>query len=138
MGDNDETKRADFEHEVQVLSSLRCLNHPNIIRLITAYAKGDEYNFLLPVADGDLSALLLSSNSGTLFSTRDDILASLWGLSSAIEAVHMFFADEYNKLAATMISSPKIFFVWVVNLFFPTLAFLGYGQKKKALGPCLR
>jgi serine/threonine protein kinase len=96
MGDNDETKRADFEHEVQVLSSLRCLNHPNIIRLITAYTKGDEYNFLLPVADGDLSALLLSSNSGTLFSTGDDILASLWGLSSAIEAVHTFFADEYN------------------------------------------
>jgi len=96
MGDNDEAKRADFEHEVQILSSLRCLNHPNIIRLITAYAKGDEYNFLLPVADGDLSALLLSPNCEPLFSTGDDILGSLWGLSSAIEAVHMFFADEYN------------------------------------------
>lgn len=96
MDDKDERRREEFEHEVQILSSLRCLNHPNIIRLVTAFAKGDEYNFLLPVADGDLAGLLQSPISGPFSSMNDDTLALLWGLSSALEAVHTFFADEFN------------------------------------------
>jgi serine/threonine protein kinase len=96
MENDKSSNREDFEREVEILSSLRCLNHPNIIRLITAYTIGDSYNFLFPVANCDLSALLLSSNTGPWFSTSDDIIASLWGLSSAIEKVHNFFASEYN------------------------------------------
>ncbi|KUJ11657.1 kinase-like protein [Mollisia scopiformis] len=40
--------------------------------------------------------LLLSPNTGTCFSASDDVLASLWRLSSAIEAVHNFLPDEYK------------------------------------------
>lgn len=72
------------------------MRHPNIIKLITAYTKGDTYNFLLPVANGDLKDLLLSKYRHPDFPTDDDILASLWGLSSAIEAVHEYFADEFQ------------------------------------------
>lgn len=96
MGDNEEKKRRDFDNEVQVLSFLRCLDHPNIIRLITAFTRGEEYNFLLPVANGDLERLLSSPDTEPYFPTIDAILNSLWGLSSAIEAVHDFFAEEHK------------------------------------------
>lgn len=90
------TLERDFGDELHILSSLRCLRHPNIIKLITAYTKGQTYNFLLPVANGDLKDLLFSQYRHPDFQTDDDILASLWGLSSAIEAVHEYFADEFE------------------------------------------
>jgi len=81
---------------LHILSSLRCLRHPNIIKLITAYTKGQTYNFLLPVANGDLKDLLLSKYHHPDFQAEDDILDSLWGLSAAIEAVHEYFAEEFQ------------------------------------------
>jgi serine/threonine protein kinase len=90
------TLENDFDEELHILSSLRCLKHPNIIKLITAYTKGQSYNFLLPVADGDLADFLFSKYQPPYFQSGDEILASLWGLSSAVEAVHEYFADDFN------------------------------------------
>lgn len=90
------TIEKDYAHELHLLSSLRCLKHPNIVKLITAYTKGPTYNFLLPVADSDLKSLLLSNSRLPGFQTDDQIFNSLWGLSSALEAVHEYFENEFN------------------------------------------
>jgi len=86
----------DFADELHILSSLRCLKHPNIIKLITAYTKGESYNFLLPTADGDFRELLRGTRQFPYFKSTDDLLSTLWGLSSAIEAVHEYFADDFG------------------------------------------
>jgi hypothetical protein len=86
-----------FHDELEILSSLRCLKHPNIINLITAYTKGTTHNFILPVADGDLQDLLFPKNR--IPDTKiniNEILRSLWGLSSAIEAIHEYSAEEFQ------------------------------------------
>lgn len=85
-----------FNREVHILSSLRYLKHPNIINLITAFEKGRTCNFLFPLASGDLENLLGSSSGLTGFQTQDEIVASLWGLSSALEKVHEFCVKELN------------------------------------------
>ena len=90
--------RQDFEHELHILSSLRCLQHPNIIRLITGFTLNNTYNFLLPKAEGDLKDILKSSCPPREFATLASILTSLWGLSSALESVHnFFFEDEHVR-----------------------------------------
>jgi serine/threonine protein kinase len=66
------------------------------VKLITAYIQGETYNFLLPVADCDLAELLKSRYLSSGFQTHDDVFASLWGLSSAIDTVHDYFAEEFN------------------------------------------
>ena len=85
-----------FTNEVSILSALRCLQHPNIITLVTTFSKGDTQNFLFQRADGDLKALLSSSHFALGLRTETDFLGSLWGLSSALEAVHHYFYPKYN------------------------------------------
>lgn len=86
----------DFNREVHILSSLRYLKDPNIINLITAYQKGQTHNFLFPFAGCDLTDLLGSSSGLTGFRTQIEIVASLWGLSSALEKMHKFYVKELN------------------------------------------
>lgn len=96
MGD-ETTMQKDFYDELDILSSLRCLKHPNIINLITAYSKGTTYNFIFPVAEGDLQDLLYPKSSIPDFKIDvNNMLRSLWGLSSAIEAVHEYSAEEFQ------------------------------------------
>ena len=90
------TLAEDLDHEVHILSSLRYLKHPNIINLVASYTKGETYNFLFPVASGDLKDLLWSGASLPGFQTNDEIISSLWGLSSALEAMHDFNLREFN------------------------------------------
>lgn len=85
---DEETLVRAFHDEVSILFALRCLQHPNIIRLITAFSKGTTYSFLFPVADGDLGELLRTDRRLPGFQTEADIYGSLWGLSSALDAVH--------------------------------------------------
>ncbi|KAL8856041.1 MAG: hypothetical protein Q9178_007350 [Gyalolechia marmorata] len=86
----------EFEHEVSILSALRCLQHPNIIPLVTAFSKGTIYSFLFPVADGDLQKLLKNNYRLPGFQTDIEIFCSLWGLSSALDAVHNYFFSQLN------------------------------------------
>ena len=94
---NDEgTLVKEFNHEVSILSALRCLRHPNIIPLITAFSKGKIHSFLFPVADGDLRKFLNTSYRLPGFQTETEIFGSLWGLSSALDAVHNYFFSQFN------------------------------------------
>lgn len=86
----------EFEHEVSILSALRCLQHPNIIPLVTAFSKGATHSFLFPVADGDLRKLLDTNYRVPGFQTEIEIFGSLWGLSSALDAVHNYFFFQLN------------------------------------------
>lgn len=86
----------DYDNERHVLSSLRCLKHPSIVRLVTAYSKGDTYNFLFPVADGDLKKLLSLEQRPSLLGSDQAIFDALWSLSSAVESIHSYFSRDFN------------------------------------------
>ncbi|KAL8697043.1 MAG: hypothetical protein Q9224_002498 [Gallowayella concinna] len=90
------TLEETFRHEHYILSCLRCLKHPNIINLITAYTKGETFNLLFPAADGDLHQILAGSDRPPGLKDDSDIVGALWGLSSAIEALHGFFAKDFG------------------------------------------
>lgn len=94
--DDKGTLAEEFDHEVSILSALRCLQHPNIISLITAFSKGTVHSFLFPAADGDLKKLLDTNHRLQGFRTETDIFRSLWGLSSALDAVHNYFFPQLN------------------------------------------
>ncbi|KAL8676144.1 MAG: hypothetical protein Q9186_007308 [Xanthomendoza sp. 1 TL-2023] len=90
------TLEETFRHEHYILSCLRCLKHPNIINLITAYTKGETFNLLFPAADGDLHQILAGSDRPPGLKDDSDIVGALWGLSSAIEALHGVFAKDFG------------------------------------------
>ena len=94
--DNEGTLANEFDEEVSILSALRCLQHPNIITLITAFSKGTTHNFLFPVADRDLNKLLETDYRLPGFQTVTEIVGSLWGLSSALDAVHYYFFPKFG------------------------------------------
>ena len=93
---DESTLQEDYDNERHVLSSLRCLNHPCIVRLVTAYSKGPKYSFLFPVAGGDLKSFLSSETLPSPFQSNHDVFEALWGLSSALEAVHNYFVSDVN------------------------------------------
>lgn len=86
----------DFQKEEHILSLLRCLEHPNIIQLLTAYTIDRTHNFLFPLADGDLRKFLDQENRLPGFETDNDVFQALYELASAIEAVHEYFSDTFN------------------------------------------
>ena len=86
----------DYNNERHILSSLRCLKHPSIIRLVAAFSKGDTYNLLFPVADGDLKHLLSLEQRPVLLGSDQAIFDALWSLSSAVESIHLYFAKDFN------------------------------------------
>ena len=94
--DDEGTLAEEFDHEVKILSALRCLQHPNIISLITAFSKDTIHSFLFSAADGDLKKLLNTNYRLPGFRTETEIFGSLWGLSSALDAVHNYFFSQLN------------------------------------------
>ena len=86
----------NFKKEEHILSLLRCLKHPNIIQLLTAYTIQQTHNFLFPLADGDLKHLLYQEHRPPGFQTENEIFQALYELASAIEAVHDYFSDTFE------------------------------------------
>lgn len=86
----------DFQKEEHILSLLRCLEHPNIIQLLTAYTIHQTHNFLFPLADGDLKQFFHQQHRLPGFQTDNDVFQALYELASAIEAVHDYFSDTFN------------------------------------------
>lgn len=86
----------DFQKEEQILSLLRCLEHPNIIQLLTAYTIHQTHNFLFPLADGDLRHFFRQQHRPPGFQTDNEVFQALYGLASGIEAVHDYFSDTFN------------------------------------------
>ena len=85
----------DPKQEAKILSMLRCLRHPNILRLHTSYTHKGRYNLLFPVAEGDL-ANFLASERPPHFKCDYQILWGLYNLSSAIEKVHNYESTEHD------------------------------------------
>ena len=86
----------DFQKEEHILSLLRCLEHPNIIQLLTAYSIQQTHNLLFPLADGDLKDFFGQQQRIPGFQSDNDIFQALYELASAIETVHDYFSDTFN------------------------------------------
>ena len=86
----------DFRKEEHILSSLRCLEHPNIIQLLTAYTIHQTHYLLFPQADGDLKNFMRQEHRLPGFQTDNEVFQALYELASAIEAVHDYFSDKFN------------------------------------------
>ena len=85
-----------YRAELEILSFLRLLYHPNIIELVGCYTYRDTQNFVFPMAaGGDLSNFLKSERPSS-FSENSTFLVALSGLSSALSKVHNFVADEFE------------------------------------------
>ncbi|MCJ1251373.1 hypothetical protein MMC30_008606 [Trapelia coarctata] len=86
----------DFETEVQNLSFLNLLKHPNLVRLLSCYHHEQNIHLLFPKAgEGDLGDLLTSERP-PLFARNESFLVALTGLASAIHSVHKFTAGEFD------------------------------------------
>lgn len=75
--DDEGTLAKEFDHEINILSALRCLQHPNIMPLIIAFSKGTIHSFLFPAVDGDLKKLLDANYRLSGFRTEIEIFSSL-------------------------------------------------------------
>ena len=75
---------------------LRCLDHPNIVKLLTAYTIDQTHNFLFPLADGDLKSLFRQNSRPLGMETDNNVFQALHELASAIEAVHNYFSERFS------------------------------------------
>lgn len=74
---------------------LRCLKHPNIVKLHTSYTHKGIHNLLFPIAEGNLADFLQNERSPQ-FNHDHQIFQALHGLSSAIEKVHNYESTEHD------------------------------------------
>ena len=88
--------RPEFQKEQHILSLLRCLRHPNIIQLLTAYTINQTHNFIFPLANGDLKSFFRQENRLPGFENDNDVFQALYELASAVEAVHEYFSETFN------------------------------------------
>ena len=87
---------SDYQREQHILSMLRCLSHPNIVNLLTAYTINQTHNFLFPLADGDLKGLFRQNSRPLGLETENSFFQALHELASAIEAVHHYFSEKFS------------------------------------------
>lgn len=87
---------SDYQREQHILSMLRCLNHPNIVKLLTAYTINQAHNFLFPLADGDLKWLFRQESRPLGMETDNNIWHALHELASAIQSVHDYFSEKFS------------------------------------------
>ncbi|KAG8666895.1 hypothetical protein FPOAC2_12033 [Fusarium poae] len=82
----------DAFHEQHMLSLLRHLQHPNIIKFYAAFSLKSVPQLILEVADCDLTHLLSHPRPNSF--EESIIFTELYGLSSAIHELHNYFSDE--------------------------------------------
>jgi serine/threonine protein kinase len=82
----------DHLQELENLSILNHLRHPNIVELLASYTHMSKHSLLFHRAEhGTLATLLRTKRDASPFPTDATILVGLAGLSSAVEQVHNFF-----------------------------------------------
>ena len=86
----------DFIREVDVLSFLNCLKHPNIVELLGSYTFKSHHYLLFPPAAGDLSQLLSGEEVPNPLKSEYKTLLALSGLASAIEKLHNYELDALH------------------------------------------
>ena len=70
------------------------LKHPNIVELLGAYTYQGKSNLLFPLARGGDLADLLNSDRPPALQADENILFGLWGLCSALDAVHQLSSEN--------------------------------------------
>lgn len=89
----------DHEAELENLSILNHLKHPNIVEVLTSYTRKDRHNLIFPLAEGGtLDDLLSTERNLTPFISNESFLVGLVGLSSALDHVHNFITKCNIKL----------------------------------------
>ena len=82
----------DHRKELENLSTLNHLKHPNIVELLASYTHQNKHSLLFPRAEhGTLAALFQTSRLATNFLLGSTFLDALVGIASAVEHVHDFF-----------------------------------------------
>ena len=84
----------EFQDEATILRLLNTLNKKHIIQLYLSYKHQGSYNFLFPLADGDLEILLTKGPHAGRFGSDTSILKALWGLGVAIASLHDFYSEK--------------------------------------------
>lgn len=89
-----ERAATEARHEERILSLLRSLKHPNIIKLLVSYTYRQGHYLLFPPAEMTLAEAL----GGDRLSEFEDcnLYRAICGLSSGIQHVHLFFSKEYD------------------------------------------
>jgi serine/threonine protein kinase len=95
---------AEFAHQKELnnLTTLSCLKHPNVVELLSSYTCGSKdtgfkHNLLFPLAEkGNLEELLAKPRENSDFSSQDVVLVELARLSSGIAHVHNFAATKID------------------------------------------
>ncbi|KAI9775959.1 MAG: hypothetical protein M1839_000658 [Geoglossum umbratile] len=82
-----------FEDEMRMLSLLRSLDHPNIIRLLASYTFQNEHNLLFPHLEMDLGQFFNLNHRFGEFRWNSTFHLALYGLASALETIHEFRLD---------------------------------------------
>jgi serine/threonine protein kinase len=89
--------REDFDNEGRVLSFLRLIRHPSIVRFIGSYSYRDTYNLLFERAEsGDLAMLLDRQRRPPAFETDDTFFHAMQGLCEALASFHHLTHPEYE------------------------------------------
>ena len=85
------------ELELENLSILNHLDHPNILELLASYTYDEKHNLIFPLAEGGtLHDLLKSEPESSPFKSKEAFYIALAGLSSAIQHVHNFVEKRIN------------------------------------------
>lgn len=84
---------AVFQKELENLSLLTHLNHPNIVQLYCSYMYRDRYNLMFAFADGGSLADLLDGKEDTKGPEGSQLWLALAELASAIDAMHNFTSE---------------------------------------------
>lgn len=82
--------------EGDILSTLRLVDHPNIVRLVTTYLHRGSYNLLFFPAECNLYQFLSQDRRMPEFETDTAFFVALQGISSALATLHEFYSPGFN------------------------------------------
>ncbi|TKA75025.1 hypothetical protein B0A55_04796 [Friedmanniomyces simplex] len=78
-----------YDNEVRILSTMQCLDHPNILKLLACYTHNDQHNIISPyISQGTLRKYLQQEKRTTAHHSETFHLIA--GLASAVWAMHEF------------------------------------------------
>lgn len=87
---------AVFKKELESLSLLTYLEHPNIVQLYCSYTYRQRCNLIFAVADGGSLADFLNREQDTKGPEGSQLLLALTGLADAIDAMHSFTSEALD------------------------------------------
>ncbi|KAI1116755.1 kinase-like protein [Nemania sp. NC0429] len=91
------TVERDHRKELENLSILNHLKHPNIVELLSSFVQKDKYSLLFPLAkDGNLDEFLAKEREHTQFSTNQSLVNAFAALCSAVAHVHNFSQSKLD------------------------------------------